>query len=221
MGTFVCRLFEKESPRTVANFVGLATGAKEWQDPGANAWKKSRFYDGLLFHRVVADYIIQGGDPKGDGTGGPGYSFEDEINGLRFDRPGRLAMANAGPNSNGSQFFVTVVPAEDLNDKKDQAGKVSSHFTIFGQVVDGQKVVDAVSRVPAEQERPVRPVVLNRLEILRVDRKGGHSVLGARDGAALVEALEGGEIEQAGNSPEPMEKAAPKKAKKKKSADSR
>lgn len=171
-GGFVCRLFEKEAPETVSRFVGLAAGEKEYTDPRDGEKKKGRFYDGLTFHRVVPNYIIQGGDPKGDSTGGPGWQFADEINGLKFDRPGRLAMANAGPDGNGSQFFVTVGPAEALDDKTDAAGKVTTHYTIFGQVVEGQQVVEAISRVKAEAEKPLEPVVLKTLEILRVDKKG-------------------------------------------------
>ena len=171
-GDFVCQLFEKEAPETVAAFSGLAIGDKEYVDPKDGETKKGRFYDGLTFHRVVADYIIQGGDPKGDSTGGPGWQFDDEINGLKFDRPGRLAMANSGPNTNGSQFFITINPVDKLDDAKSDEGKIISHYTIFGQVVEGQKVVDAISQVKTVSEKPEETVTIEKLDIVRV-KKGG------------------------------------------------
>ncbi len=129
-GTIVLNLFYKETPMTVANFVGLAEGTLD----AANG---KPFYDGLKFHRVIADFMIQGGDPKGNGTGGPGYKFADEfVEGYVFDKPGKLAMANSGANTNGSQFFITHVPTDWLNYK----------HTIFGEVVDGQKIVDSVAQ---------------------------------------------------------------------------
>ena len=129
-GQVVLNLFYKETPMTVANFVGLAEGTLD-------VTKGEPFYDGLLFHRVIADFMIQGGDPQGNGTGGPGYSFPDEfVDGYIFDKPGKLAMANSGPNSNGSQFFITHVPTDWLNYK----------HTIFGEVVTGQNVVDSVAQ---------------------------------------------------------------------------
>ena len=129
-GQVVLNLFYKETPMTVANFVGLAEGTLD-------VTKGEPFYDGLLFHRVIADFMIQGGDPQGNGTGGPGYSFPDEfVDGYIFDKPGKLAMANSGPNSNGSQFFITHVPTDWLNYK----------HTIFGEVVTGQDVVDSVAQ---------------------------------------------------------------------------
>jgi len=138
MGAIVCKLYEKEAPKTVANFVGLATGTKEWVHPVTRAKKKGEpLYSSTIFHRVIPDFMIQGGDPSGDGTGNPGYTFEDEIApNLTFDRPGRLAMANRGPNTNGSQFFITEVATPHLNGK----------HTIFGQVVSGQGLVAKIAR---------------------------------------------------------------------------
>lgn len=130
-GTITLELFYKKTPLTVANFVGLAEGALNLQNPGKS------FYDGLTFHRVIANFMIQGGCPKGNGTGGPGYMFPDEfVDDLKFDAPGKLAMANAGPKTNGSQFFITHVETPWLN----------GHHTIFGQVVEGQNVVDKVAQ---------------------------------------------------------------------------
>ncbi len=123
-GKFTCELFYKQTPMTVANFVGLALGEQPYKDVKTGEWKKGKFYDGLVFHRVIPKFMIQGGDPRGNGTGGPGYKFNDEFKpNLKFDKPGRLAMANAGPATNGSQFFITEVPTPWLN----------GHHTIFGQ----------------------------------------------------------------------------------------
>jgi peptidyl-prolyl cis-trans isomerase A (cyclophilin A) len=157
-GTIVVKLFEKEAPKTVANFVGLAEGTKEWTDPKTGQKVKRPLYDGLIFHRVIPDFMIQGGDPLGTGTGGPGYRFEDEFNpALKFDRPGLLAMANAGPNTNGSQFFITDAPTPWLN----------NHHTIFGEVVDGLDVVKKIARVPkGPNDRPNTPVVINKITII-------------------------------------------------------
>jgi peptidyl-prolyl cis-trans isomerase A (cyclophilin A) len=159
LGSFTCELFPDQAPKTVENFVGLATGAKEYLDPQTGQREKGNFYDGLTFHRVIPDFMIQGGCPLGSGTGGPGYKFEDEFGpGLAFDRPGRLAMANAGPNTNGSQFFITVVPTDWLNNR----------HTIFGQVTEGQDVVEKISRVARDrQDRPRTPVVIQALRIER------------------------------------------------------
>jgi peptidyl-prolyl cis-trans isomerase A (cyclophilin A) len=160
MGTITCELFEKDSPKTVANFVGLATGTKEYKDPKTGQAKKSKYYDGLIFHRVIPDFMIQGGDPLGTGTGGPGYKFEDESPSQTFDRVGRMAMANAGPNTNGSQFFITVAAASFLN--------TNGHYTIFGQVISGQDVADKISKVPVDDPRhnmPVKPVVIKHVTI--------------------------------------------------------
>ena len=159
-GVITCQLFEKEAPKTVANFVGLADGTKEWTDPKTGNKVKKNFYDGLIFHRVIPKFMIQGGDPEGTGRGGPGYKFEDEFtSGMQFDKPGRLAMANAGPNTNGSQFFITTVPTPWLNNK----------HTIFGQVVDGMDVVETIESVKKGRgDKPIEDVVITKLEIKRV-----------------------------------------------------
>src|SRR2546422_735768 len=136
LGSFVVKLFPEDAPKTVANFVGLVSGTKEFVDPKTGQTVKRPFYNGLTFHRVIPNFMIQGGDPIGNGTGGPGYKFEDEFGGPhKFNGPGYLAMANAGPNTNGSQFFVTVAPTPWLNGK----------HTIFGIVTEGQDVADAIS----------------------------------------------------------------------------
>ncbi|MBI4055229.1 MAG: peptidylprolyl isomerase [Elusimicrobia bacterium] len=157
LGTIVVELFPKQAPETVANFVGLAQGTKEWTDPRTGQKVRRRFYDGLIFHRVIPNFMIQGGDPLGNGTGGPGYRFQDEIAPeLGFDRPGRLAMANAGPNTNGSQFFITVAPTPWLNGK----------HTIFGQVVQGQEVAVAISEAAQNAaNQPLKPIRIQKLTI--------------------------------------------------------
>jgi peptidyl-prolyl cis-trans isomerase A (cyclophilin A) len=157
MGSFTVRLMPEHAPKTVENFVSLATGDKEWTDPRDGNRKTEPLYDGTIFHRVIPDFMIQGGDPRGTGTGGPGYTFEDEVSdGPSFDRPGLLAMANAGPNTNGSQFFVTVTPTPWLTGK----------HTIFGEVVDGYDVVEQISKTSTEaQDRPTTDVVLQRVTI--------------------------------------------------------
>ena len=156
-GTFSVRLMPEHAPDTVANFVELATGRREWRDPRDRATKKEPLYDGTVFHRVIPGFMIQGGDPLGTGTGGPGYQFEDETEGgPSFDRPGLIAMANAGPNTNGSQFFVTVAQTPHLTGK----------HTIFGEVVEGYDVVEAISRVDTDSsDRPHEAVVLEAVEI--------------------------------------------------------
>ena len=158
MGSFAVRLMPEHAPKTVANFVELAKGSKEWTDPRDGTPKTDPLYEGTIFHRVIGDFMIQGGDPTGTGTGGPGYRFEDECppDGPRFDRPGLLAMANAGPNTNGCQFFVTVAPAEWLTGK----------HTIFGEVTEGYDVVESISRAPTgSQDRPSTDVVVERVDI--------------------------------------------------------
>ena len=159
-GTFTAELYSQDAPITVSNFVDLAEGNKEWTDPTTGEQRMSPFYDGTIFHRVIPEFVIQGGDPTGTGTGGPGYQFQDEFTlRLRFDQPGRLAMANSGPNTNGSQFFITEVATPQLDDV----------HTIFGQVIQGMEVVRAIARVPRDSsDRPLQPVVLERLIIERV-----------------------------------------------------
>lgn len=156
-GPIVVRLFPDHAPTTVRNFVELAQGSREWSDPRTRSVTKRRLYDGTIFHRVIRDFMIQGGDPLGTGTGGPGYRFADEFHpDLAFDRPYLLAMANAGPGTNGSQFFITTMPTPWLTGK----------HTIFGEVIEGSKVVDAISRVKTGQgDRPATDVVLEQVEI--------------------------------------------------------
>ncbi|MGH9868883.1 MAG: peptidylprolyl isomerase [Candidatus Polarisedimenticolia bacterium] len=159
-GRIVAELFPTQTPKTVENFVGLAEATKPYKDPALGEMVKKKFYDGLTFHRIIPNFMMQGGDPQGTGRGGPGYRFEDEIvASLTFDRPGRLAMANAGPNTNGSQFFITHVPTPHLNTK----------HTIFGQVVEGMEVVDKIcSTLGTPTGSPKEPVVIKTLTIDRV-----------------------------------------------------
>ena len=161
MGTMRCKLFEKEAPITVANFIGLADGTKDWKDPRTGKTKHGvSLYNGTIFHRVIPDFMIQGGDPLGTGTGDPGYQFADEIvPSLTFDRPGRLAMANAGPGTNGSQFFITEVPTPHLN----------GHHTIFGQCDDATvELVKKIARVPkGPNDKPITPVRIEKIVIER------------------------------------------------------
>jgi len=157
-GDIVLTLFDNQAPKTVANFVGLATGAKEYQDENGS-WVTGKFYDGVIFHRIIDDFMIQGGDPTGTGRGGPGYQFADEFHpDLVFDRPYLLAMANAGPGTNGSQFFITVGITSWLNRK----------HTIFGVVADeaSQAVVDAIVAVPkGRNDRPLTDVVIESVTV--------------------------------------------------------
>jgi peptidyl-prolyl cis-trans isomerase A (cyclophilin A) len=160
-GTIVCRLFEKGAPKPVANFVELAEGKREWTHPSTRKKSNDRLYDGTIFHRVIPDFMIQGGDPQGTGMGGPGYQFEDETKGSphKLDKAGKLAMANAGPNTNGSQFFITVAPTTWLTGK----------HTIFGEVVEGQDVVDKISEVPrGRNDKPNKDVVVKKITIEKV-----------------------------------------------------
>ena len=160
-GDITINLFPNHAPATVENFVGLAEGTKEWLDPATGQVSGKPFYDGLTFHRVIANFMLQGGDPLGTGTGGPGFQFEDEFHpDLQFDRPYLLAMANAGPGTNGSQFFVTVGPTPHLN----------RMHTIFGEVADAssREVVDSIGATrTARGDRPVEPVVMNSVEVER------------------------------------------------------
>ena len=160
-GKITVRLFETEAPITVVNFIALAEGAKEWTHPTTHAKSTSKLYDGTIFHRVIPDFMIQGGDPQGTGMGGPGYQFEDETKGSphKLDKAGKLAMANAGPNTNGSQFFITVAPTTWLTGK----------HTIFGEVVEGQDVVTKISEAPrSRQDKPNKDVVVKKVGIERV-----------------------------------------------------
>ena len=159
-GNIVCRLFEKDAPKTVANFVDLAEGKREWKHPSTGTKSKDPLYHGTIFHRVIPDFMIQGGDPQGTGMGGPGYQFEDETKGSphKFDKSGKLAMANAGPNTNGSQFFITVGKTDWLTGK----------HTIFGEVVEGYDVVEKISKVARNrQDRPNKDVVVKSVKIER------------------------------------------------------
>jgi peptidyl-prolyl cis-trans isomerase A (cyclophilin A) len=159
-GRFTVRLFEKETPRTVTNFVGLAEGTREFRDPKTGAASKRPFYDGIIFHRVIDGFMIQGGDPLGQGFGGPGYNFADEFHpSLRHNRPGLLSMANAGPNTNGSQFFITLAATPHLDNR----------HSIFGEVVEGFDVVQKIGQVKTDRnDRPLTPVVMNHVTIERV-----------------------------------------------------
>jgi peptidyl-prolyl cis-trans isomerase A (cyclophilin A) len=156
-GDVVVRLFPDHAPKTVRNFVELAEGSREWTDPSTRRPTTARLYDGTIFHRIIPDFMIQGGDPLGTGTGGPGYKFADEFHpDLAFSRPYLLAMANAGPGTNGSQFFITTVPTPWLDRK----------HTIFGEVIEGKGVIDAISRVKTRGgDRPVEDVVLESVQI--------------------------------------------------------
>src|SRR5256885_8325940 len=160
-GQNVCRLFEKEAPKTVQNFIELAEGKREWTHPDTKKKSKDKLYDGTIFHRVIPNFMIQGGDPAGTGYGGPGYQFEDETKGSpqKFDKPGKLAMANSGPNTNGSQFFITLAPTSWLTGK----------HTIFGEVAEGQDVVEKIVGVPRNrQDKPNKDVVVQSVAIERV-----------------------------------------------------
>ena len=160
-GKITVRLFEADAPITVKNFIELAEGSREWVHPITREKSKNKLYDGTIFHRVIPDFMIQGGDPAGSGMGGPGYRFQDETKGSphKFDKPGKLAMANSGPGTNGSQFFLTVAPTDWL----------TGNHTIFGEVVEGQDVVTKISLVPrGGQDKPKTPVVLESVVIERV-----------------------------------------------------
>jgi peptidyl-prolyl cis-trans isomerase A (cyclophilin A) len=160
LGQITCRLFDKEAPKTVQNFVELAEGAREWSHPVTRAKSKTPLYNGTIFHRVIPNFMIQGGDPAGTGFGGPGYQFEDETKGSphKFDKAGKLAMANAGPNTNGSQFFITVAATDWL----------TGNHTIFGEVISGQDVVSKIANTPRDRgDKPLKEVKLNSVKIDR------------------------------------------------------
>ena len=159
-GQIVCRLFDKDAPKTVQNFTDLAEGKRDWTHPVSKKKSKDKLYDGTVFHRVIPNFMIQGGDPAGTGFGGPGYQFEDETKGSahKFDKAGKLAMANSGPNTNGSQFFITVAPTPWL----------TGNHTIFGEVVEGQDVADKISKLPrGANDKPKNEVRVNSITIER------------------------------------------------------
>ena len=162
-GNFTARLFEDEAPKTVANFTGLADGSKEWTDPRTGRKSHEKYFDGTVFHRVIAGFMIQGGDPLGQGTGGPGYTFADEFSPkLRHDRAGLLSMANRGPNTGGGQFFITLVPTPWLDNK----------HAIFGEIVEGMDVVETIGRTPTSKpgDRPIKPITIQTVTIERRSR---------------------------------------------------
>jgi peptidyl-prolyl cis-trans isomerase A (cyclophilin A) len=159
MGDVVVQLFDDKAPKTVGNFVELASGAKEWTDPKTREKTKRPLYNGTVFHRVIPGFMIQGGDPLGNGTGGPGYRFEDEFHPeLKHSKPGMVSMANAGPNTNGSQFFIIHKATPWLDSK----------HSVFGEVVKGQNVVDAIANVARDfRDRPLKDVVIQEVLISR------------------------------------------------------
>ena len=156
-GNFTVRLFDQEAPKTVENFVGLASGTKEWTDPRSNKKVKQPYYDGIIFHRVIDGFMIQGGDPLGQGVGGPGYTFADEFHPkLRHNKAGILSMANRGPNTNGGQFFITLGPTPHLDDR----------HSIFGEVVEGMDVIQKIGTTATDgRDRPVKDIVIRSVKI--------------------------------------------------------
>jgi peptidyl-prolyl cis-trans isomerase A (cyclophilin A) len=157
-GSFTVRLFEDEAPATVANFVGLAEGTKEWTDPKSGQKVKRPYYNGLVFHRVIEGFMIQGGDPLGTGTGGPGYKFADEFSPkARHGKAGILSMANSGPNTNGGQFFITLAATPWLDNK----------HSVFGEVIDGLDVIKKIGSTPTSKpgDRPVKPITVQSVTI--------------------------------------------------------
>ena len=159
MGDIVIQLFDEKAPKTVANFVGLASGTKEWTDTKTGEKVKKPLYNGTIFHRVIPGFMIQAGDPLGNGTGGPGYRFEDEFHpDLRHTKGGVLSMANAGPNTNGSQFFITLAPTLHLDNR----------HSVFGEVIKGQEVVVTIGATPRDgRDRPIKEVVIKEIVISR------------------------------------------------------
>jgi peptidyl-prolyl cis-trans isomerase A (cyclophilin A) len=161
MGRITCQFYQQQAPKAVANFIGLAEGAIDWTDPATKKKQHHKpYFDNTTFHRVIPEFMIQGGDPTGTGTGDPGFAFDDEVDpNLNFDRPGRLAMANSGPNTNGSQFFITEQASDSLNQK----------YTLFGQCDDPSvEVVKTIARVPRDSDdKPLTPVILKKVTIVR------------------------------------------------------
>ena len=160
LGKITCKLFDKDAPNTVRNFIELAEGDRDWKDKISGKKGPGPLYNGTIFHRVIPNFMIQGGDPSGTGMGGPGYQFADETKGSphKFDKPGKLAMANAGPNTNGSQFFITVAPTTWL----------TGNHTIFGEIVEGQDVVNKITQMPRDRgDKPTKDIVLNSVKIER------------------------------------------------------
>jgi peptidyl-prolyl cis-trans isomerase A (cyclophilin A) len=161
MGRITCQFFQQQAPKAVANFIGLAEGSIDWTDPATSKKQHHKpYFDNTTFHRVIPEFMIQGGDPTGTGTGDPGFAFDDEVDpNLNFDRPGRLAMANSGPNTNGSQFFITEQAYDSLN----------QHYTLFGQCDDSSvEVVKTIARVPRDSsDKPLTPVYLKKVKIVR------------------------------------------------------
>jgi peptidyl-prolyl cis-trans isomerase A (cyclophilin A) len=157
-GQFTARLFDEDAPNTVANFTGLAEGTKEWTDPKGGGKTNARYYDGTVFHRVIAGFMIQGGDPLGQGTGGPGFTFADEFSQkLRHTKAGLLSMANRGPNTNGGQFFITLAPTPWLDNK----------HSIFGEIVEGMNVVEKIGGTATSKpaDRPLKPITIQSVTI--------------------------------------------------------
>jgi peptidyl-prolyl cis-trans isomerase A (cyclophilin A) len=156
-GNFTVRLFDQEAPKTVENFIGLATGTREWTDPRSNKKVKQPYYDGIIFHRVIDGFMIQGGDPLGQGIGGPGYTFADEFHPkLRHNKAGILSMANRGPNTNGGQFFITLGPTPHLDDR----------HSVFGEVVEGMDVIKKIGSTKTDgRDRPVTDIVIKSVKI--------------------------------------------------------
>jgi peptidyl-prolyl cis-trans isomerase A (cyclophilin A) len=158
-GSFTIRLHDQEAPKTVANFVGLAEGTKEWTDPRTNRKVTQPYYDGVIFHRVIDGFMIQSGDPLGQGIGGPGYTFADEFHpSLRHNKAGILSMANRGPNTNGGQFFITLAPTPHLDDR----------HSVFGEVSEGMDVVRQIgSTKTGDRDRPIKDIVIQTVKITR------------------------------------------------------
>lgn len=158
-GQFTVRLYDEQAPKTVENFVALAEGTKEWTDPRTNRKVKQPYYDGVVFHRVIDGFMIQGGDPLGQGIGGPGYTFADEFHPtLRHNKAGILSMANRGPNTNGGQFFITLAPTPHLDDR----------HSVFGEVVEGMDVVSAIGHAPTgDRDRPLKDILIQKITIER------------------------------------------------------